>query len=270
MANIVTIINKTGRRNFITLSGNRCGSTWLQFMFNCLPDVSADFEAQLVNEVPTSFHIALKSAQTNLYNIFDKLADDSKCQIAGTKLVVPPSHLLNFSDIEFLRNTIDKNTAIIQIGRKYLDSCLSKLRNAGHLQNDNGMSPPKHTQQWLRKDPPLSITEKISVDLEWLKNDLEIRLRHDELFLCLAEDLRKYTYVEYNDIKHKFSSLVAFIGSQASDIEISEILSAPPTKKLPNWNVEESILNFSEINKIGDIYERHRIELLKKKSMITE
>lgn len=255
---------------FLIVSGNRCGSTWLEFMLNMLPDVSLEYEVQWTDQYLSDLHISMKQEGFDVQRMFDLISAES-C-VVGSKLVFPP-HLSVLTDeaAEFNR-IIGNNISIIHIGRPYIESYLSKLRNGGHLRNKLGGEPPVESKRWLvdeYKETVLTDNTKINLVLDEVERDFQCRLQNDQFNLSLNNGIRPYFYTEYCNIADNFSHIVSIIGSHADDNQIKEILAAPPTQKLPYINYKSCIQNYGELMRLSDCYEKKRLASIKNQSKFT-
>lgn len=250
---------------FLTVSGNRVGSTYLEFMLDCLPDVRTDYEFQWRKSTRTPLHIALDTPGFDLSSKLTEIAGDS--YVGGSKLVVPPEDDLGVKDFKALRRALISELSLVHIGRRYLDSYLSKLMNLGHLRNPEGIEPKNEIHIWLQEslkdDLGIPGNGKLSVDEDDLLRDLKKRYRHDALFFSLNDGSRPYMYVEYSEIESKFEEIVAFISSNATGPQISKILKSPPTKMLPRVEFSDHLENYTRVCEIGDYFESKRQRLIR-------
>ncbi|NQU65637.1 MAG: hypothetical protein HQ517_15325 [SAR324 cluster bacterium] len=269
--NLFSLIGKTifrrsrsqsGHHLFLTVSANRSGSTYLELMLNCLPDARTDFEFQWTDNPPTRLHVAMKSPDFDLKSKLVEIADG--LPIGGSKMVVPGVASLGSKDFREIREALIPEISIIHIGRKYVDSYLSKLRNIGHLRNPEGVLLDNESREWLQETlPNKSACGKVHVDEDELWRDLRCRYRHDSLFFSLNDGSRPYFYVEYSEIGEKFGEIVRFLHSRTTSKRINEILKRPPTMKLPKIDYSTIVDNFSRVYEIGMHFETMRQRLIR-------
>jgi hypothetical protein len=254
---------------FLILSGNRCGSTWLTFMLNALPDVAAEFEFQWREDVPSELHVAMKRPGFDLRAALTAISD--AVPIRGSKLVCAGSRRFEDADYRGIRDAVPDGIKLVHLTRPYLESFLSKFRNAGHRVNADGVAAPRQSRAWLL-DQPLSWYRKpqhmqdgdcVAIDAESVTADLSNRLANDEFFLSFRDRRSDYMLLEYRDIATRFREVAAHVGSRSSIEQVEDIVSRPPTSKLPAMDYAAFIANFDELAAIGADYEAQRQALFR-------
>lgn len=247
-------------QKFITISGNRAGSTWFQHMMNSLEGVCSDYEAQIERTVPTPQHLPLLAPNFSLETTLVNLAKESNSIISGTKVVLPGTKRYEQSDFDILFEMLT-DFQIIHIGRDYFDCYYSKFLNRGHLLNENGVPPAKHTEYWLSSSPKNHFTEK-TIDKEALIRDLENRLNNDSLIFKNFSKEKNYKYIEYNDIKDRFIEITKEITPKIEEEKALETLNNPATIKHKKIEKKDSIKNYEEIKEIEETYKIKRNKLI--------
>jgi hypothetical protein len=258
---------------FLILSGNRCGSTWLTFMLNALPDVRAEFEFQWADAVPSELHVAMKRPGFDLQSALTAVSESGS--IRGSKMVFAGSRRLSTADYTAIRAAIPDGIKVVHLSRNYFDSFLSKFRNAGHMRNREGVDPPQRCAAWLvqqptawyRKPQHLDDGAREAIDPDVLIADLTSRLANEEFCCSLAARAPDYMIVDYVNLASRFEGIARHVGSQASQDEVQEIVLRQPTSKLPPMDYSLFIANFTVVAQIGAEFEIKRQELLTRQAV---
>ncbi|SBT16329.1 hypothetical protein MGA5115_00409 [Marinomonas gallaica] len=246
-------------KKFVTISGNRAGSTWYQHMMNSIKGVSSDYEAQLEMNVPTPQHLPLLKESFSLENILESLASEEQSHVVGTKIVLPGIRRYTDSDFEFLKRILS-DYHIIHIGRDYFDSYYSKFLNRGHLLNEQGRKPAKHTKYWLSKEEKNTFVPR-EIDLKELEKDLSNRLNNEKLILKHLKTKKNYQHIEYDKIPEFFIDSALKICKEIDKKSLEEALKSPSTKKHKEIKKSDSINNYSQVIEIENEYRMLRKEL---------
>ena len=243
---------------FLIVSGNRTGSTWLELSLNVLHDVSAAFEMQWTETAPTPFHVAMRSPGFDILRTLDDLREGHR--VAGSKLVLPGQ--VDLDDIENIPNLVPEEVRIVHLSRRYMDSYLSRIRNAGHLRNPAGKGS-RHP--WLADvvvEETFCETDAIDLDLDDARNNFQRRLAFDEQFSRFDDAQHRYFYVDYETLAACFRDIARHVGSGVQDTEIQSVIDAPPTRKLPPIQYANLVRNFDELVSLGTEFESKRQALL--------
>lgn len=263
----------TNPEKFLIVCNGRTGSTWLETMLGCLPEVAVDYELKW-NPIGYELlpHLKVIPNQASCCgDILRGLSDQHP--VVGSKLVLDKR---SYSPSEFsdLHQAIDHDIRIIHLVRDYYEIVLSWYRGVYHILNENASNGESEANSEIyksiakgdsRKD--FNLLEKASYVMRLLKqftqtrdplpimqllnrhgfanfdtSDREIQKFKIDLEHCLANDRwaqtlhqsnKDYCVVRYSEIPKAFPSLVKFIGSNAPDSLVHEILENPISKKLP-------------------------------------
>lgn len=275
---------KNTHQQFLIIANPRTGSTWLELMLNCLPDVTADLEFKWSNQQnlianvkdtlypmltgnifsPTFSEALLllnKSNITGFRAFFRALPFLSKRSITGSKLIIDFN--AEHPDFEALRNKIDPDKIkIIHLTRNYheiIESVGNGYYHVGNKEN-TGNKHSKLSSVLMSENNLLNVQmekKHLNIDQSYLTNYLDALLNTD-LFLKTFENKCQYIRVDYTEVNKRFYEIVKFIGSSAEKNLIEEILSNPPTKKVSQLLPERATIVDANLIELIDCYEQRR------------
>lgn len=266
-------MSKTSPTKFLIVGNGRTGSTWLETMLGCLPEVAVDYELKwnpIGYELPPHLRV-IPNRPSGCGDLLLEIGGDHS--IVGSKLILD-KRLHSPSEYADLHATIDRDIRIIHLVRDYYDVVLSWYRGVYHVLNENATSEESdksseiyksisgekssteprfveklaylvnYPRDYLRTGDPLPILQFLNrhglgnfdtTDREMakFKTDLEYCLANDMWAHSLCHSHPHYCSVRYSEIPQDFTSMTRFIGSNASESSIQEILDNPISKKLP-------------------------------------
>ncbi len=240
---------------FLVICNARTGSTWLVSMLGELPDVSVDWEFKWrpVGYRPGKLHKVIPDRRFKLSEALERLSASSR--IVGSKLVLDarPHRTGEFRD---LAHVIPKEVRIIHLRRSYRDSFLSLLRGSVHLLHNSVRTSDSRLIGTLRSDEnrALQMVDSWnqvarSVPAPMCRLYIQMMMANDRWIDSFSETHDHYMDVRYSEIPSRFLEICHFVGSTASEEDVSRILHTPPTRKIPD-SAERSISNMQEIDDI--------------------
>lgn len=214
-------------------------------MLGDLPGVKVDYEFKWAPAYePRPLHRVITGADFDCMQ--ELLALGGPDYLSGSKLTFDGVFI---SDDEYaqLRQAIDPRIRIVHLVRDYRQVLNSITRRVQHKLRCFDAAPYSTYYNAIRD------IDHIRVQWESLPRDSKQRrlpigqtlsrlnaLVRNDIFSAKLCRMNSYMRVDYQGIKSKFSEIASFIGCQASAADISRILAAPPTVKLPS---ERVILN---------------------------
>lgn len=230
-------VNDNIEQQFLIVANPRTGSTWLELMLNCLPDVDADLEFKWSNQdnVMLSIDETLTPTLTNpLFSLIfsEALHSISHGNITGSKLVVDFN--VELPNFDILRRSLDaKKIKIIHLTRNYHEIIESVRHGYVHVKNDSHVGTKNaRLLSVLSVDnihiQPLDNPEYMPEEM--LLSALDALFKTDVFFKSLENEF-EYMSVDYSYINQDFYKIARFIGSAVDEAFIPHLLSNPPTKK---------------------------------------
>jgi len=223
----------------------RCGTTWTQMMLGELPDVTTDFEFKWSPGYDAHpQHCVIPDETFSCKKALDDISATSA--IVGSKLVFDPVPMSS-DEYRKLSKTIEPDIAIIHIVRSYWDITVSFHRGFFHVLAQPGkvrdgemfraLKDTTNAFDAYEAQPAISKVRKIplgeAIQFLW------ILFQHDVCSLRLSRQ-NPYLRVKYRDIGQRFAELSKFAGSTADQTTLRNIVSNPPTKKLPPCDIIEN------------------------------
>ncbi|MEZ0370695.1 MAG: sulfotransferase domain-containing protein [Candidatus Sericytochromatia bacterium] len=253
----------SAQTRFLSVSGNRCGSTWLEFMLNQLPGVRTDFEFQWVSTPPSELHVAMDQPGFDIDRAFGRISPTTPH--VGSKLVFPGQNpAWSATDQAGLRRVLAPDIRIIHVSRSYKDAYLSWRRGSGHVKNTQCEIQTTGIQKWLwseYQDTFFSETRPIALDLDECRRNFEHRLIAEKFYCSLAQSHRYYQ-VRYENIGKEFKQILDFLDIAYQDQVINRLVNNPPTQKLPRMDYQRAVTNFDAYLDLAGSYDAQRLELL--------
>jgi hypothetical protein len=253
----------TNRRSkFLIVSNMRSGSTWLETLLGALPDVFTDFEFKFATSYqPTVGHYVLDELSPR---VTDALQDmPSAAPVVGSKFVFDVQ--LTRPDIALLREKLGLDVQIIHLTRCYRDVFLSRRRGFYHQLNaaKAGAIGEQIKAAIIQAQPPAdpAVTGRQSVAKVDCFEELCNYIQHDASVIQLRGE-RPYLRVAYEEIKGRLIEIARFIGSTATADEVAELLTEPPTLKLPDVAADALVPNIAELEPLFKMAEAMRSHLL--------
>jgi len=248
---------------FLLMSNMRTGSTWLITMLGALPDTVTDYELKWkVDYVPQDVHYVLDELSPTVSDILDGLADGAA--VLGSKFVFDPVKLTSAEFLK-LRSKLDAEVRVVHLVRRYRDIFLSRRRGALHRFNESSSwRLGKHFRTALDVRPEdlcLPMAAPACVSRAACFKELKIYLKNDVWISSMRETGVQYLKVSYETLRAKMPEVVSFIGSTATPDQISAVVRAPVTLKLPEVTPAQLVENIAELDPLFEEFERLRERL---------
>tara|TARA_B100000579_G_scaffold435569_1_gene459186 strand:- start:1025 stop:1870 length:846 start_codon:yes stop_codon:yes gene_type:complete len=239
--------------NFILLSNQRCGSTWLITSLGNCKTIETDYEIKWSNDLLLSkaspYHLFLNN--NNLDDIFKKFPNFDIDKTYGSKFVYDFYKNLPFNNYnEFLNKFIGYK--ILHITRDYLDILKSKLvgkvihlLDYKYIEHNRIIDKTIYDKQKeYEKMHELSKTNKKMISFKEANSYLLNLFINDIISLSL-KNKNKYLNIEYEEIKKNINKLSSFL--QVPQKELDEKLFEKPTIKKNNINYKNNFENFEKL-----------------------
>ena len=251
----------TNIKKVISVSMNRSGSTFFVTTLSTLPNIVGDYEIQVVNDIPTPFHRSL--CDQSVEEIFSSIVGNQKnINVCVSKIVIAPQHEFSFSRaLPLLLAELQKMSIVVVIIRPWYEQFYSKYLGGGHLTSDANRLPANLKNFYAEKDffEKRFEMHKRNLDAEHLIQDLKKR---EEISLNLLDPISRLDnsiLLEYENLS-RFLKSFALENTELSHCEIENYVNNAPTKKLYSPLDENVFLNFSEIKKIRDFWNKKYLE----------
>ncbi len=262
-------------KNFILLSNQRCGSTWLITSIGNCKMVETDYEIKWSNELllsePSPYHLFLD--KNNLDDIFNKFPNFDINKVYGSKFVYDFYRNLPFTHYQkFLDKFIGYK--ILHITRDYIDILKSKLvGNVVHLLDNKYLEKKRlidktifEKQDEYQKMHELSKTNKKKISFNEANSYLLNLFINDILSLSM-KNYNKYLNIEYEEIKQNTDKISDFLQLPLSDL--NEKLFDKPTIKKNNINYQNNFENYEKLQLLNLKF-KSKIDYLKKNNFKLE
>lgn len=256
---------------FLIIGNGRTGSTWLETSFNQLPDVRAYRQiGWRLGDQPGHPQRYSINKSDSMASIIKSACDDkepTRLAIAGSKFIFQPYTFTHTDVFEQLCVCIEPQIKLIHLKRSYLSSFLSwKIRGVAHKIDSSvnaiqrvplsveshPAAEPRHLVLAARGGP-LSDIEGTRYPLNTAIDDIAMMFSNDIFSRRLVEQRGGLT-IDYADITKRFSELARFVGSQAPDEKIREIVAQPLTMKLDN--LENYLHPLTPLSEIADLFDK--------------
>lgn len=227
-------INDEGCRQFLIVANPRTGSTWLELMLNCLPDVDADLEFKWSNQsnlILSIDDIVTPTLTNSIYSLtFSEALDAiSKGNITGSKLIIDFNAEL--PDFKVLYRSLDpKKIRIIHLTRNYHEIIASVRYGFYHVKNENHIETKK-TRLYSVLGSEVIAHESPEMPQEALLSYIDALFKIDVFFKSLENEF-EYMSIDYSRINQDFYKTAKYIGSSVDEEFVLHLLSNPPTKKV--------------------------------------
>lgn len=240
---------------------NRSGSTFFVTTLSTLPNIVGDYEIQVANDIPTPFHRSLWDQ--SLEEILSSIVGEQKnINIGVSKIVIAPQHEFSFPEaLHLLLEELQKMSLVVVIIRPWYEQFYSKYLGGGHLTADADRLPTNLKNFYADKEffERRFEMNKRNLDVEHLMKDLKKR---EEISFNLLDpicQLDNSILLEYKNLS-RFLKIFASENTELSQGEIESYVTNAPTKKLYSPLDENVFLNFAEIKKIKDFWNKKYIE----------
>lgn len=231
----------TARARFLIVSNARAGSTWLEMMLGCLPDVAADNEFKWRPKyVPQPVHVVIPDGQFRCADALDRIAPDFP--VVGSKLVLDPvEHAPD--EYRALGRTIGPEIRVVHLSRSLTEVYYSWCRGVYHVVDkprlyhvleknrcDHGTPgrPPRETLKDIESCSD-SATGYPNAGGRWVnpadcERDVKVLLAHEQWMAEFARSHPRSVRVDYADIPVAFPAIARHVGSRATGAEIADAL----------------------------------------------
>lgn len=231
------------RRYFMIFANMRCGTTWTQLMLGELSDVATDYEFKWAPSYePQPLHYVIPDKSFSCRRALDTISATDA--IVGSKIVLDFLPLTS-KNYRAIRATIEPEIAIIHIVRDYWEIIRSFRRGFFHLvgrphKNAEGKlqsALAQSTDAFREYEAQSKHAQSATIRARDSLHVLWTLLRNDLCAAKLARDHR-YLRLNYDDVSRRFGELTRFVGSNSSDDEIARVAADPPTKRLPQFDLD--------------------------------
>lgn len=256
-------------KNFILLSNQRCGSTWLITSIGNCKMVETDYEIKWSNKLlltkQSPYHMFLD--KNSLDDIFNKFSNFDVNKIYGSKFVFDFYKNLPFNNYnQFLNKFIGYK--ILHITRDYIDILKSKLvGNVIHLLDNKYIDNKRiidktiyEKQKEYKKMHELSKKNKKKISFKEANSYLLNLFINDILSLSLKNN-NEYLNIEYEEIKKNTDQLSSFL--QLPLNELNEKLFKKTTIKKNNINYQNNFEDFEKLQMLN-IKFRNKVDYFRK------
>jgi hypothetical protein len=247
---------------FLIIGNGRTGSTWLETSFDQLPDVIArrEIKWRLPYQAEHPMHRYIGMDTRSIKDVLLPPDDGEKSvKVIGSKLIFDPYGYISSAVFDRINHIVDKDVRLIHLRRSYVEIFRSwKLRGVAHRVNErvlpSGKVDPMLVHSVSRLGPESREVQRIRLTVggvpmtDAAEADASTRCIHyaledaiDDLLVYFHNDVVAYSKVlsrpgsvgiEYGEIHRRFPALSRFVGSAASESEISSVLELPAVTRL--------------------------------------
>ena len=246
--------------NFIILTNQRSGSTWIETSLGNLDSIHTDYEINWSEELlvikKSNAQFLLKDTSLNYF--FKKF--NTNKQILGTKFTLAFYRFFPFADYDLFFKKI-KNIKVFHLKRNYIDILKSKLiGRVNHSINHQYCNNLRLIDKELINNQEFYLKNRKKNILDSKKNLIPfknarlylINLFINDLLIIKAKKNNYYTNINYELIDKQIKRIKEFLNLKEEEKEIYDKLFKFPTIKKNEDTYPDSFEKYEELIKISN------------------